>query len=361
MTLRITFVWPVPKPNGGNRIAAAYADRLIQTGHDVTIVTRMEQKLGLGTRAREKLRKGPKSAAASTAFLDRFGERHVQIPWKFPLDASDVPDADIVVATWWRTAFEVAALPPEKGKKVYFIQGLDVPGRQTSDLDRGSYYLPLKKITVAQWLVDILAKDFGDQDVALVPNSVDTKQFDAPLRSKRQSPTIGFLYSTKHIKGSDIVLKAVNKARQTIPDLRVVAFSAEQVDSATPLPKDTQFHFVPAQNDIPGLYASCDAWLFASRREGFGLPILEAMACRTPVIGSAAAAAPDIIEDGKNGYLVGVDDPDAMAKRIVDIATQSEQSWVDMSTAAHETARRYTWDEAARKFEESLIRIAEGT
>lgn len=44
----------------------------------------------------------------------------------------------------------------------------------------GSYYLSLKKITIAGWLVDVMARQYGDTAVALVPNSVDTQIFHAP-------------------------------------------------------------------------------------------------------------------------------------------------------------------------------------
>ncbi|MGC8714943.1 MAG: glycosyltransferase [Leptodesmis sp.] len=45
-------------------------------------------------------------------------------------------------------------------------------------------------------------------------------------------------------------------------------------------------------------YSACDAWLFPSRYEAVGLPILEAMACRTPVIGTPAGIAPEMLSDG---------------------------------------------------------------
>ena len=66
-----------------------------------------------------------------------------------------------------------------------------------------------------------------------------------------------------------------------------------------PLPRDTEFHLRPPQDRIRDIYSKCDAWLFGSRSEGFGLPILEAMACRTPVIGTPAGAAPELLGDGR--------------------------------------------------------------
>ena len=59
-------------------------------------------------------------------------------------------------------------------------------------------------------------------------------------------------------------------------------------------------------------------WLFGAREEGFELPILEAMACRTPVLGTPAGAALELLVDGA-GILVPREDPDAMARAIVEV------------------------------------------
>jgi glycosyltransferase involved in cell wall biosynthesis len=94
-------------------------------------------------------------------------------------------------------------------------------------------------------------------------------------------------------------------------------------------------------------------WLLASRSEGFGLPILEAMACRTPVIATPTGAAPELISPG-GGAIVPMDDPAAMAKQIERIVRLPEDQWRAMSEIAHQTATRYTWEDAANLFEAAL-------
>ena len=57
------------------------------------------------------------------------------------------------------------------------------------------------------------------------------------------------------------------------------------------------FGTVPEQ-DMPDLYSACDAFLAPSLHEGFCLPVVEAMACGTPVIGACATALPEVIGSG---------------------------------------------------------------
>ena len=123
-----------------------------------------------------------------------------------------------------------------------------------------------------------------------------------------------------------------------------------------PLPPNTDFfHRVP-DRELPTLYAACDAWLFATRIEGFGLPILEAMACRTPVIGTPAGAAPELLAQG-GGTLVPPEDPEAMAQALVHLLLLSDLRWREISDAGHRTANSYTWDDAADRMEAALEQV----
>lgn len=354
--MNITFILPSFGLNGGNRVVAIYARILQSRGHRVNIIaqpfTRPSVRSGLSALRRGQRIKHPVDGAF---LLDGAGVNLHILDTPTPPEDHDLPDADVVIATWWETAFWTAALAPSKGRKFYFVQHHEVHSHLPWRLSRGSYYLPLKKITISQWLVDIMAHEYGDTNVALVPNGVDIDQFYAPDRSKQSQPTVGLMYAPTHFKGLDISLAALAQTQEHIPDLKVVAFGTTPPVSRYPLPKNSTFHLNPAQQNIRDIYASCDAWLFGSRTEGFGLPLLEAMACRTPVVGTCAGAAPELIVDGHNGYLVSIEDSNAMANRLIDVLSMSGCQWRSMSDVAFATARQNTWDVAADRFEQALI------
>lgn len=357
--MKITFLLPVLTQNGGNRVVAIYARKLIEMGHDVTAVSRAPQKHGLRRRIMDRVRGKAPPDPNRDAYFRELGARHVELPFAEPPEPDDIPNADVIVATFWRTAYEVADLPPEKGAKVYLVQGHEVYHPLPRHLSGGSYYLPLKKIVVADWLVQVMANHYDDHDVVKVANSVDCDQFQAPPRTRNTPPRVGLVYSPLHLKGTDVSLKAIEIARRTIPDLQVLAFGGRMPTAALPLPQGSEFHHLPAQETLAGLYAKCDAWLFGSRTEGFGLPILESMACRTPVIAARSAAAPDLIEDGVTGHLVDIDDAEAMAACLVQTLTAPAHDWQAMSDAAHSRAHGYSWDDAAHFLETALQEIVD--
>ncbi len=350
--MRITFVIPIPTIAGGVRVAAIYARHLTDLGHDVTVVSPGGPGATQLQKLRRKLRPAHRRARGKprTTTLDFLGDKHIRLGHPFPMQPDEIPDADVIIATWWETAFAVSAMPPEKGHKVYFIQHHEVHDHLPWHLSHGSYHLPLKKVTISQWLVDTMSERYGDTDVDLVENSVDMQQFRAPERGRQARPTVGLLYAVNPFKGVDISLAAIERARTRMPDLQVVAFGAKDIDPSLPLPPGSQYFKNPDQEKLRDIYASCDVWLCGSRAEGFHLPPSEAMACRCPVVSTAIGGAVEIVTEGVNGYIVPVEDSIALGDRLADVLCASPQEWKAMSDAAFARAESYTWEAATQKF-----------
>ncbi len=101
--------------------------------------------------------------------------------------------------------------------------------------------------------------------------------------------------------------------------------------------------FVPTA-DLPVWYNCAEAFLYPSVYEGFGLPVLEAMACGTPVITSAASSLPEVA--GNAGLCLPPDDSDTWADALHDVSTDG--NW--RAAAAEkglERAKRYSWARTA--------------
>jgi glycosyltransferase involved in cell wall biosynthesis len=98
---------------------------------------------------------------------------------------------------------------------------------------------------------------------------------------------------------------------------------------------------LPPRPQIRNLYACCDAWVTASRSEGFNLPALEAMACRTPVISTRTGWPAEAV---RSGFTQGIEW----------VLTRSAEEWGSLSASAFATASVGSWEESAKLFEKSL-------
>ncbi|HEY9739748.1 MAG TPA: glycosyltransferase family 4 protein [Coleofasciculaceae cyanobacterium] len=352
--MKITFVLPFAGLAGGIRVTAIYAERLKKRGHEVFVVSLPPDPINPLDQVKSLLKgKGLLSNKEASHFDDVDVPHQVIERWR-PITDADVPDADVVIATWWETAEWVANMSEAKGAKAYFIQHHEIFEGMPKERVEATWSLPMHKITISQWLIDLAQTQYGDSNVSFVPNSVDTDQFYAPQRGKQSVPTVGMLYAPIGWKGCDVSLKAFSLAAQKIPNLHLVAFGAFDPSEELPLPAGAEYIKLPAQNAIKDIYAKCDVWLCGSWSEGFHLPPLEAMACRCPVVSTQVGGPLDIIKEGVNGYLVPLGDSTALADRLVDVLTRPEASWRDMSDAAYATATQYTWDDATERFEAAL-------
>ena len=292
--------------------------------------------------------------------FDHIPHLHRRIAGAGPIRARHLPDADVVIATWWETAEWVSELPRSKGAKVHLIQHdervfSDDPSKQARAAATWSFP-GFSRIVVARWLADLGRREFGVEST-LINNAVDMELFNGPPRRRNPAPTFGLMYHAREFKGTDISLEAFRLAQQQAPSIRLKAFGPEPEMAHLPLPPGTPLEVMPPQPEIAAFYRSCDAYLFGSRSEGFGLPILEAMASRTPVIGTPTGAAPELIDEG-GGLLVNMEDPRSMADAILELARMPEIRWQQMSEAAFASARKRSWDRATDALEAALARAA---
>ena len=361
--MRISFLLPSDNLTGGNRVIAIYAQQLMARGHEVLVVTCAPDRLSPREMLRALRRRDWQSLknhrSPPTGHIALSGVPHKILERPRAITADDVPDADILIATWWETALWMHAMPQSKGRKVHLIQGYEIwlDPKVVAQV-HGALRLPNLKIAISSDLKHTIEEQLGPIGIHVVPNAVDLTQFTAPPRSMQTAPTVGFIYAHAAIKGADICTRACELARQQIPNLKVVAFGADQPCAALPLPSGTDYFYRPPQPQLKVIYSRCDAWLFGSRLDSFGLPILEAMACRTPVIAVPVGAAQDLLGDG-TGVLVAKESPEAMAAAIVALCRHPAGDWLARSDRAFAKAHGYSWNDAATRLLTTLEQPAE--
>lgn len=364
--MKITFIHPNPNTGGGCRVVGIYAKALADRGHEVTIVCASPSSKSFITRIKDTIKERKFTRHPSAEELlenSHFNSVRpaivIQKNKEGPILSKDVPDADIIIATWWETAEWLAEFPSSKGKKFYFIQGHEIFPPLPAERSKLTYKLPLKKLTVAQWLVDVMKDNYGDDDVALIHNGVDHNLFYPDRIKSNDIDMVQFctIYAPVKIKGLDITFAAFEKARKEKPSIRLVVFGAGKLTKDYPLPEGAIYIENPSQAKIREIYAGSIAYIFSSRSEGFGLPILEALACGCPVIATKAGCAPDFIVNGVNGYLNDIDGVGAQSASILRMSRKSKAQWSDFSDAAILSVSGLSWDIFGDMFERALMDI----
>ena len=107
------------------------------------------------------------------------------------------------------------------------------------------------------------------------------------------------------------------------------------------LEEQVRFLGFVADEDLPALYTLADVFAFPSFYEGFGIPILEAMACGTPVVASNASSLPEVVGDA--GLLVTPEDTEALAEAL-ERALEDSALRATLIARGQEQARRFTWE-----------------
>lgn len=97
--------------------------------------------------------------------------------------------------------------------------------------------------------------------------------------------------------------------------------------------------------DLPAIYNGAAVFLYPSLRESFGIPLLEAMACGTPVISSLTSAIPEIA--GSGAILINPEDPDAIATQLLRLE-QDSKFRQEQICHGFEQVKGFSWEKTAQ-------------
>ncbi len=156
-------------------------------------------------------------------------------------------------------------------------------------------------------------------------------------------------------KNTDAVLTAYSAFRRRsnlrhklaivgLPDGATARFA--RIAERAGLAQDVEFPGFVSEDELVSLYNSASVFVYPSRYEGFGLPVLEAMSCGTPVIASTAGAVPEVAGDA--AILVDPDDTRALCDAMIAVASDTTAQRT-LSAKGLLRAREFSWPRCARE------------
>ncbi|GAB4364935.1 MAG: hypothetical protein Kow0042_03870 [Calditrichia bacterium] len=231
--------------------------------------------------------------------------------------------------------------------------------------------------------------------VQVIPNGIDPEKFNPavkpfPLKTRKRFKFL-FLGGTIYRKGIDILIESYVQAFTRKDDVCLVikdmggnSFyrgqtmreNIRELQSRKDVPEIEYIEEILPETDLIGLYTACDVLVHPYRGEGFGLPILEAMACGTAVMVTAGGASDDFCNESnsiqipakrvtlkkkKVDYLETVDYPWLLEPDIE--VLQEKMRWAVENPAVirelgrkarAEVSRQWTWEKSAEKIIERI-------
>lgn len=252
---------------------------------------------------------------------------------------------------------EEAELQPEWAKTLPGnVDSVEKRARKDEELALASRIL-----VPSQYVRQTLEKaEYVRAPISVIPYGAPAPQATG-LRSVRKAGEklrVIFVGSLGQRKGLSYLLKAIEMLGSSI-ELTLIG---RQVGESKPLEAACRKHrwiASLAHAEVLREIRNHDVMVFPSLFEGFGLVILEAMACGVPVIATPNGAAPDILTDGEDGFVVPIRDAEAIAEklRVLDCDRARLEA---MSDTALRTAAVHSWEEyRARLVKMSCRTLAE--
>lgn len=198
-------------------------------------------------------------------------------------------------------------------------------------------------------------RGFMDKQIEVAAYGVDAAFWHEPLERPAGLELV-FLYAGQCAvqKGIPLLLDAWRAAG--LKNAKLILAGSWHLHPArrAELPRSVEFMGPIASDELRRLYQSADAFVFPSMFEGFGLVILEAMACGLPVIGTDATAATDIVDD-TNGWVLPSGNLDALVVTLRGIAEHRDRL-LAMRRSARKRAEQFSWE----RYRASVNRAVEG-
>lgn len=194
------------------------------------------------------------------------------------------------------------------------------------------------------------------ESITVVPYGVDLERFK-PDATKHQTRTprlrLLFVGRINQRKGVKYLLDALKLLRGCPIDLTICGRAVDDLELFAPYRSQIEIRTSVSASELVRAYQTADLFVFPSVGEGFGQVLLEALACGLPVLSTTHTAAPDLIDDGVQGFVVEPRSPDLLAERI-DWAVRNRNELMRMGERARMRAERFTWERFRRSATEAV-------
>lgn len=267
-----------------------------------------------------------------------------KLPFFMPLFERRIPVVCVVPHLFGTTVFREASLPV--GAYVYTYE------RFIPLVYRRCLFSVLSQGTRD----DLKARGIPEGRIQVIYSGLSQDQYDAPPQKVfADHPILVYLGRIKRYKGIELGIEAVRILRDKYPSIEYqVVGSGDFLDELKRLAcragveRNVSFLGHKRGREKTEILQRANVLLYTSPKEGWGLSVVEANLCGTPVVASNAPGLRESVVDGKTGFLVAHGDVPALADRI-DRLLSDAALYERMRAAALEWGKGFTWERATQE------------
>lgn len=183
-----------------------------------------------------------------------------------------------------------------------------------------------KIISVSEDTKNVLMKKYNinPQKITVIPNGVDTKKFRIIKNIKKIKNSLIFVGRLEERKGIDFLTKTIPLVKKKIPNIKLfivgkgkLKTEIEEFIKKNNIIKNIEIINYIEDEELVKLYNKCELAIVPSVFEGFGISVIEAIACGLPVVGTNSDGVRSLINTFNNNYLVDYGNINQLSKILI--------------------------------------------
>ncbi|HHV84016.1 MAG TPA: glycosyltransferase family 4 protein [Tepidanaerobacter syntrophicus] len=186
-------------------------------------------------------------------------------------------------------------------------------------------------------------------------NSVVKKKLREESGFNNEDFILFYAAELNYNKHQDLLIKTINLLKNKIPNIKLLLagdgnLQEEYEKQAKNLGLSERIHFLGYREDVSNLLKISDVAVASSRREGLPVNVIEAMATGLPLIVTDCRGQRDLVSDGENGYVVGIDDAESFVTAIIKLY-HSKDTRLKFSQKNIELSKKYSISRVMKEME----------
>jgi len=214
-------------------------------------------------------------------------------------------------------------------------------------------------------MADLVARGIPAENITVIPCGIDTG-FYGPGPPEPEPGAFLYLGRLKKYKGVQFAIRAVKLLRDSGKDAELAVIGTgdylEELEKLTEklgLREAVTFHGYVSREKKLRMLRKAWAAVFPSEKEGWGLTVIEANACGSPVVASDSPGLRDSVRNGRTGFLVPHGDPEALARKM-GLLMDHQALRHQLGEEGIEWAGSFDWDSTTARMLEAMEKTASG-